>query len=993
MKKICTVLLVLALLLPAAAAGGEGNGRHLTLMIYLCGSDLESQYGLATQELQEIREACKGNRAVTVLVMAGGSRIWHGGQANREETVLCEIGARGMRIVEHLPAMNMGDAETLSALLRAGAERYPADQYALVFWDHGAGPMEGVCFDDANGMDSLSLRELASALEGSPFAKDLKLSWIGFDACLMATVETALFCEPYADYFIASQETEPGSGWNYGFLGEITGKEDALEICRMVIGFYPEGKDEHDMLTLSLVRLNRMKEVERSTEVFFDAINRKLTPETFSEFSNNRKNTKGFGRVSTNSDYDLADLYSLAENYEGVAPAEAEALENVLDQAVIETTGNQEHSRGLSVYCPYYNRDAFGKKWKDSFRGLGVLTDYSLYMNRYDELWSGKPMATWDRLTGYTSALSEQGTQTILLDLTDEQRAHYAGAVIHILEDNGTDYTYMDTYCMDDVRLRGNTLEVEYSFEALYAVDENGVLETEAIPFVRMEGYYMIHAFLQKESVFAEEKDPDRIGVYLICKRKAGTDELEICNVIPSAGSTDGFSFGRYEVGLDPDAWPVIRFLDAPMNVAKNEKGDLLPFEEWTENTTDGNSICLDGIDRDGNRIPVWVWSNRPEGAAGLHQETEADNTRPWTLKFCPRKASGRNLAAQYVVTDTQGNRWGSRLIPLDRPDVCGRAEISCEPAERDGLRFRPVEIRAIRSGSFRGVCLRMLVENRSDRGSYFVLLSPVLNGRVGGFNCLDESTRALKGGSGSASLAAGKRCVNPGETCYVEFYLDESLLPFADDPVVRSVTFIPCVLHPAEESGNSFRAEYVTFGTELDVSALDLPRRPGGTPLASGLSDDGNYCLEVTELRKTDDALLSGTLHLVNRDDEAHWIASARAAGDTLGVGMFSGGYVRDCMDMDFLYYFIPGGESYIGFRVVPDRDLCLRVFTGVSDENGNPIVTEERDVAAAESIGFCCEVYGADIYDRSRREYPIIELELSDPVVLDAPWRLRVK
>ena len=45
--------------------------------------------------------------------------------------------------------------------------------------------------------------------------------WIGFDACLMSSVETAFMCAPYAEYMIASQEVEPGSGWNYAFLSGI----------------------------------------------------------------------------------------------------------------------------------------------------------------------------------------------------------------------------------------------------------------------------------------------------------------------------------------------------------------------------------------------------------------------------------------------------------------------------------------------------------------------------------------------------------------------------------------------------------------------------------------------------------------------------------------------------------------------------------------------------------------------------------------------------
>lgn len=42
-----------------------------------------------------------------------------------------------------------------------------------------------------------------------------KFAFIGFDACLMATVETANMLVPHADYMFASEETEPGYGWDY----------------------------------------------------------------------------------------------------------------------------------------------------------------------------------------------------------------------------------------------------------------------------------------------------------------------------------------------------------------------------------------------------------------------------------------------------------------------------------------------------------------------------------------------------------------------------------------------------------------------------------------------------------------------------------------------------------------------------------------------------------------------------------------------------------
>ena len=68
---LVTLLVFLILSFPGRS---ENPPRNLTLMIYLCGSDLESNYGAATTELMEITQACAGNPQVSVLVLTGGSR-------------------------------------------------------------------------------------------------------------------------------------------------------------------------------------------------------------------------------------------------------------------------------------------------------------------------------------------------------------------------------------------------------------------------------------------------------------------------------------------------------------------------------------------------------------------------------------------------------------------------------------------------------------------------------------------------------------------------------------------------------------------------------------------------------------------------------------------------------------------------------------------------------------------------------------------------------
>ena len=86
----------------------------------------------------------------------------------------------------------------------------------LLLWDHGGGSVGGVCFDEVYYNDSLDLNELG---EGLSMAEE-PFELIGFDACLMATLETAETASPYAKYMVASEEIVPGRGWSYDALAE-----------------------------------------------------------------------------------------------------------------------------------------------------------------------------------------------------------------------------------------------------------------------------------------------------------------------------------------------------------------------------------------------------------------------------------------------------------------------------------------------------------------------------------------------------------------------------------------------------------------------------------------------------------------------------------------------------------------------------------------------------------------------------------------------------
>ena len=83
----------------------------------------------------------------------------------------------------------------------------------LVLWNHGGGPF-------GYGMDSIfggmfSLKDIRTALSQvyRPNTSKPAFDIIGFDACLMSTLEVTNALDGFADYYCLSEESEPGDGW------------------------------------------------------------------------------------------------------------------------------------------------------------------------------------------------------------------------------------------------------------------------------------------------------------------------------------------------------------------------------------------------------------------------------------------------------------------------------------------------------------------------------------------------------------------------------------------------------------------------------------------------------------------------------------------------------------------------------------------------------------------------------------------------------------
>lgn len=181
-----------------------------TVLIYAIGSDLESQQGRLTRDLEEIlRAAPKEN--CHVLLQTGGTIKYHNdwmtdGRAERFAVVGREI----HRIEANIDTAAY-EAKTLRDFILWGVKEAPAQRYMLVLWDHGYGIKRGFGADELNERRSMPVSEIRKAIAEA----GVYFHIIAFDACLMGTVETAYALRNHARYLIASEIPMPACGLYY----------------------------------------------------------------------------------------------------------------------------------------------------------------------------------------------------------------------------------------------------------------------------------------------------------------------------------------------------------------------------------------------------------------------------------------------------------------------------------------------------------------------------------------------------------------------------------------------------------------------------------------------------------------------------------------------------------------------------------------------------------------------------------------------------------
>lgn len=195
--------------------------KEWTIMIYMCGSSLESEYastdeGLATANITDILSVDLDDD-INVYIETGGAKKWSKTyDIANDKLSRYHVYNNELVLDETINKSSMGKSSTFASFVEYGINNYPANHYGVILWNHG-GAMLGCCFDENYRDDPLTNKETKSALQTvfENTKREAKFDWIGYDACLMSVADIASFNSSYFKYMVSSQENEPGEGWDY----------------------------------------------------------------------------------------------------------------------------------------------------------------------------------------------------------------------------------------------------------------------------------------------------------------------------------------------------------------------------------------------------------------------------------------------------------------------------------------------------------------------------------------------------------------------------------------------------------------------------------------------------------------------------------------------------------------------------------------------------------------------------------------------------------
>ncbi len=348
-----------------------------TIMIYMIGSNLESEGGLATRDLKEIKRSAV-TEDTNIILQTGGCKDWSSlnSYCKDKKVQRFELIDGQFEEIDNLGKVSMVDSDTLYDFIKFTAKKYPAEDYVLILWDHGGGIPVGYGIDENYPDEIMYVYELADAIKKSGVHFDS----IVFDACNMCTLETCMALKDSSDYLIGAESYVNGTGISYtNWINSLADSPVANGDYReLIVSDYMDYCQRRGMVaSMSVISLSHIGAVYDAYVDYICMLKEDLEDNCFSDISTAR-NDCGIYEYT-----DCVDLVTLAGKYENSAST---SLINTVVSAVDYTESDFAFGHGVMAYFPFNELLSY-----DVGRTIFEELDYNEDVSKfYDELISLK---------------------------------------------------------------------------------------------------------------------------------------------------------------------------------------------------------------------------------------------------------------------------------------------------------------------------------------------------------------------------------------------------------------------------------------------------------------------------------------------------------------------------------------------------------------------------------------------------------------------------
>ena len=581
----------------APQAAADDGAADSTIIVYMVGSDLEYDPVLrqadasATFDIEEMMQSGYDFERSNLLVITGGTVDWCMEDYYPEldipadEISVLQIRDGGFEIVGSADPVSMGDPETLAMCLDFCYEEYPAESYGLILWDHGGGPMCGyghdILFDDM-----LSLRELVQALDDSPFGKDNKLAFLGFDACMMSSVEVAWMLQDYAEYLIASEEVEPGQGWNYYFLpylddGPLDGKDVGYQAMQAYAEYYTANPVFPWSRTLSLTcwDLSYCDKLEEEIDALFSLLSEERAEGAYYPLAQIRYSTAVFPARYDDTRWDLIDLGDLAILLSPYYPEETQAILETLDKMAVVSWVNDRREHGMNMYFPlevpicYLGSSDYPDfvPWREVYEDFGFAPEYTAFMQAFTSCWG----QTSGAYRGLKPMPIQQKDHAYSVQLTEEQAAVLRSGDSYLLLEVGDGAYQVFARFMGGALDEENRYSVETDGRIPLLVNEDGEQALPLISYDPSSDVYYLYAALGESEDFSEDEFSVPVSIPIAVGDRDSLVPLDLCSILDE----DSNAVGKRECRITD--YPYITIPCMITRPAYDSDGSLLPVPLW----------------------------------------------------------------------------------------------------------------------------------------------------------------------------------------------------------------------------------------------------------------------------------------------------------------------------------------------------------------------------------------------------------------------------